>query len=96
MVTHDLQARIDRTMEYYRQIAALWQAPVQFSEAIHGVDPRLFHQLPREWIDTQEDSHPQLGDLSSAVAYIRGDTFLLRLYCGHNERCPLLTRRVSP
>ena len=77
--------RIDKTVVLILAISRLWNGPLVGIHSVHYVDPRIFHLLPRESIYTYHQEY-----VAHAEALVQARGVFLRLYCGHNERCPLI------
>ena len=77
--------RIDKTVVLLLAIARLWNGQPSTVNSVHYVDPRIFHLLPRESIYAYHTEH-----VAHAEALVQARGVFLRLYCGHNEICPLI------
>ena len=77
--------RIDKTVVLLLAITRLWNSQPLGVHSVHYVDPRIFHLLPGGSIYTYNTEHA-----IHAEALVQARGVLLRLYCGHNETCPLI------
>lgn len=84
------EEKIAKTVQLYQAIAYLWGTPPPVLESIHFVEPRIFHTLPRNTIETHKAIESISFDMPHTAATIDAGEMFLRLYCGHNDECPLI------
>jgi hypothetical protein len=92
-----IEEKIAKTVQLYQAVAYIWGAPTPFLESVHFVDPEIFHTLPDDTLETHRAvDRSILFDLPHVSSTVDTGSMMLRLYCGHNEECPLLNTKTMP